>query len=72
MRARAACENLGLAALSMAASFLLVSRVDAAAVQGRLQGQVAERFGAGVLMGLGALFFPARCSGILRRSGGDG
>lgn len=49
--------NLGLAALSVVAIFLLVSSVDGAAVQVRLQGRVAERFGAGVLVGFGALFF---------------
>jgi hypothetical protein len=49
--------HLGLAILSAVAIFLHVSGVDAAVVQARLQGRVAERFGAGVLMGLGALFF---------------
>ena len=49
--------HLGLVILSGAAIFLLLSSVDGAAVQARLQGRVAERFGAGVLMGLGALFF---------------
>jgi hypothetical protein len=49
--------NLGLAALSAVAILLLVSSVDGAAVQARLQGRVAERFGAGVLVGFGALFF---------------
>jgi len=43
--------------LSAVAIFLHVSSVDAAAVQARLQGSVAERFGAIVLMGFGALFF---------------
>lgn len=49
--------HLGLAILSVAAIFLLLSSVDGAAVQARLLGRVAERFGAGVLMGFGALFF---------------
>ena len=49
--------HLGLAILSVAAIFLLLSSVDGAAVQARLQGRVAERFGAGVLVGFGALFF---------------
>jgi hypothetical protein len=49
--------HLGLAGLSVAAIFLLVSSVDGAAVQARLQGRVPERFCAGVLMGFGALFF---------------
>jgi hypothetical protein len=49
--------HLGLAISSAVAIFLHVSSVDAAAVQARLQGRAAERFGAGVLLGLGALFF---------------
>jgi hypothetical protein len=49
--------HLGLVILSVAAIFLLLSSVDGAAVQARLQGCVAERFGAGVLVGFGALFF---------------
>jgi hypothetical protein len=49
--------NLGLAALSAVAIFLLVSSVDGAAMQAQLQGRVAERFGAGVLIGFGVLFF---------------
>jgi hypothetical protein len=49
--------HLGLAILSVVAIFLLLSSVDGAAVQARLQGRVAERFGAGVLVGFGALFF---------------
>ncbi len=49
--------HLGLAVLSAIAIFRLLSRVDGAAIQARLQGRVAERFGAVVLMGLGALFF---------------
>jgi hypothetical protein len=49
--------HLGLAILSAAIIFLLVSSVDGAAVQARLQSRVAERFGAGVLMGFGSLFF---------------
>lgn len=49
--------HLGLAILSAAAIFRLLSSVDGAAVQARLQGRVVERFGAGVLMGLGSLFF---------------
>jgi hypothetical protein len=49
--------HLGLAILSVAAIFLLLSSVDGVAVQARLQGRVAERFCAGVLMGFGALFF---------------
>lgn len=48
---------LALAILSAFAIFRLLSSVDATAVQTRLQGRVFERFGAGVLMGLGALFF---------------
>jgi hypothetical protein len=44
-------------ALSVVAIFLLVSSVDGVAVQARLQGRVAERFGAGVLVGFGVLFF---------------
>jgi len=49
--------HLTLVILCAAAIFLHISSVDGAAVQARLQGRVAERFGAGVLMGLGALFF---------------
>jgi hypothetical protein len=49
--------HLGLAVLSAVAIFRLLSSVDGAAVQARLQGRVAERFGAGVLIGLGGLFF---------------
>ena len=49
--------HLGLSGLSVAAIFLLLSSVDGVVVQARLQGRVAERFGAGVLMGFGALFF---------------
>jgi hypothetical protein len=49
--------NLGLAVLSAIAIFLLLSSVDGAAVQSRLRDRVAERFGAGVLMGFGTLFF---------------
>ncbi len=49
--------HVGLAGLSAVTIFLLLSGVDGAAVQARLQGQVAERFGAGVLIGLGTLFF---------------
>jgi hypothetical protein len=49
--------HLILAGLSTVTIFLLVSNVDGTAVQARLQGRVAERFGAGVLMGFGALFF---------------
>jgi hypothetical protein len=46
-----------LISLSAVAIFRLLSGVDGTAVQARLQGHVAERFGAGVLMGLGGLFF---------------
>jgi hypothetical protein len=49
--------HLALAGLCAVAIFLLLSRLDGAAVQARLQGRVAERFGAGVLIGFGALFF---------------
>lgn len=49
--------HLGLAGLSAFAFFRLLSGVDAAVVQARLQGRVFERFGAGVLIGFGALFF---------------
>lgn len=49
--------HLGLAGLSAFTIFQLLSSVDAAGMQARLQGRVFERFGAGVLMGLGALFF---------------
>lgn len=49
--------HLTLAGLSVAAIFRLLSSVDGAAVQARLRGRVAERFGAGVLLGFGALFF---------------
>jgi hypothetical protein len=49
--------HLGLIALSAVAIFRLLSNLDRAAMQARLQGRVAERFGAGVLMGLGSLFF---------------
>lgn len=54
---RAFFAHLGLAGLSALTIFRLLSGVDAVAVQARLQGRVAERFGAGVLMGFGALFF---------------
>ncbi|MFZ5819396.1 MAG: hypothetical protein ACOYYJ_05800 [Chloroflexota bacterium] len=49
--------HLGLAVLSAVAIFGLFSSLDGTAVQARLQGRVAERFGGGVLIGLGALFF---------------
>jgi hypothetical protein len=49
--------HLVLIILSVATIFLIFSSVDGTAVQERLQGRVAERFGAGALMGLGALFF---------------
>lgn len=49
--------HLGLSILSAVAIFLLISNLDWAMVQARLQGRVAERFGAGVLMGFGVLFF---------------
>ncbi len=49
--------HLGLAILSAVAIFLLVSSIDGAAVQAQLQGRIAERFGASVLIGFGALFF---------------
>jgi len=49
--------HLGLIVLSAAAIFLLLSNIDGVAVQAQLQGRVTERFGAGVLMGLGLLFF---------------
>jgi hypothetical protein len=49
--------HLALAILSALAIFRHLSSVDGAAVQARLQGRVAERLGAGVLMGFGALFF---------------
>jgi hypothetical protein len=49
--------HLGLIILSVAAIFLTLSSLDGTVVRTRLQGRVAERFGAGVLMGLGAVFF---------------
>lgn len=49
--------HLGLVVLSAVAIFRLLSSLDGTAIQARLQGRVAERFGAVVLMGLGALFF---------------
>lgn len=49
--------HLGLAILSAVAIFLLVSSIDGAGVQAQLQGRVAERFSACVLIGFGALFF---------------
>lgn len=49
--------HLGLVVLSAVAIFLLLSSLDGTAIQARLQGCVAERFGAIVLMGLGTLFF---------------
>jgi hypothetical protein len=48
--------HLALTGLSAIAILLLLFRLDGVAVQARLQGRVAERFGAGVLVGLGALF----------------
>jgi len=48
---------LALAGLSVVAIILLLTSVDGIAVQARLRGRVAERFGAGVLIGFGALFF---------------
>jgi hypothetical protein len=50
--------HLALAGLSAAAIFLLFSRLDGAAVQARLQGQMVKRFSAGILIGFGTLFFP--------------
>jgi hypothetical protein len=49
--------HLALISLSAVAIFRLLSGLNGAAVQARLQGRVAERFGAGVLMGFGLLFF---------------
>jgi hypothetical protein len=49
--------HLALAILSALAIFRLLSSLDGTAIQARLQGRVAERLGAGVLMGFGALFF---------------
>jgi hypothetical protein len=49
--------HLGLVVLSAVAIFRLLSSLDGTAIQARLQGRVAERFGAVVLMGLGTLFF---------------
>jgi len=49
--------HLGLAILRAVAIFLHISSLDGTAVQVQLQGRVAERFGAAVLMGLGTLFF---------------
>jgi hypothetical protein len=49
--------HLALAILSALAIFRHLSSVDGAAVQAQVQGCVAERLGAGVLMGFGALFF---------------
>jgi hypothetical protein len=49
--------HLGLVVLSAVAIFRLLFSLDGTATQARLQGRVAERFGAGVLMGLGTLFF---------------
>ncbi len=49
--------HLALAILSVYTIFLLVSGMDGAAVQARLAGHVTERFGAGVLVGMGVLFF---------------
>lgn len=49
--------HLALAGLSAVAVFRLLSGLNGAAVQARLQGRVAERFSAGVLMGFGLLFF---------------
>lgn len=49
--------HLALVILSAVAIFLHLSGVDGVAVQARLQDRVAERFGAGVLIGFGILFF---------------
>lgn len=49
--------HLALTALSVVAIFRLLSSLDRVAVQARLQSRVAERFGAGVLIGFGILFF---------------
>ncbi len=49
--------HLGLVVLSAVAIFRLLSSLDGTAIQARLQGRVAERFGAVVLIGFGALFF---------------
>ncbi len=49
--------HLVIVVFSTVAILRLLSSLDGAAVQARLQGRVAERFCAGVLMGLGALFF---------------
>lgn len=49
--------HLALAGLSAYAIFQLISSVDGTAVQALLHGRVAERFGAGVLVGSGSLFF---------------
>ncbi len=48
---------LALVGLSVYAIVRLLKGIDGATVQARLQGRVAERFGAGALMGFGVLFF---------------
>ncbi len=48
---------LALVGLSAYTIVRLLKNIDGAAVQAQLQGRVTERFGAGVLMGFGLLFF---------------
>jgi hypothetical protein len=52
--------------------FLLVTSMDALAIQERLAGEVLERFGGGVLVGLGVLFFIMRAGIIVQAITGQG
>jgi hypothetical protein len=55
---------LALVILCTSTIFLLVTRMDALAIQRRLSGAVPEKFGGGVLVGLGVMFFIMRAGVI--------
>jgi hypothetical protein len=63
---------LALVILCVSTIFLLVTNIDALVIQERLGGAVAERFGGGVLVGLGVLFFMMRAGVIVQALTGQG
>jgi hypothetical protein len=63
---------LALVVLCIASIFVLVSSMDAVAIQNLLKGAVPEKFGGGVLVGLGVLFFFMRAGIIVQALSGAG
>jgi hypothetical protein len=63
---------LALVILCVSTIFFLVTNIDALVIQERLGGAVAERFGGGVLVGLGILFFIMRAGVIAQALTGQG